>query len=321
MLVMPLAQDIADTLRYPERSPGSAGLALSTFIGFGMMGALFLTGTPGALIAYGLLPAETRAQTNWVTWFLAALPACAILFLLTMAFVLVRYRPEQSSERPDATLALQGRVLGAMTRDEWSVLTILGVLLVGFSTQELHGVGPPWLAIAAVAALFLLGTLDEASLRTGVNLGFLLYVGVILSFGGVFAHVGLDAWLVERLSGLSGVIGGSPVVCLLIVAGLAALVGIALRPNPIVLLMAVALVPAAAAAGVDPWLVLFTAMLANNLWLYPQQSVLYQAAYIATGERAFSHEQVRPLAIAYAAFVVVALLASIPYWRWLGLIG
>ena len=42
---------------------------------------------------------------------------------------------------------------------------------------------------------------------------------------------------------------------------------------------------------------------------------------IATGERGFSHAQARPLAIAYAAFVFVAIALSVPYWRWLGLIA
>src|SRR3712207_8758301 len=35
--------------------------ALATFVGFGMMSPLFLTGSPGSLIAYGLLPPEDRA--------------------------------------------------------------------------------------------------------------------------------------------------------------------------------------------------------------------------------------------------------------------
>jgi CRP-like cAMP-binding protein/di/tricarboxylate transporter len=321
MLATPLAQDIAETLRYPERSQGSAGLALATYIGFGMMGPLFLTGTPGALIAYGLLPQETRAQIDWVQWFLAALPACLILFVLTMGFVLARYRPEWPDDLPEATLALQGRVLGPLSRDEWSVLIILGLLLLGFSTQSLHGIAPAWVAVGAVAVLFLVRALDDAALRDGVNIGFLLYVGVILSFTGVFAHVGLDAWLEQRLTGLSGVIAGRPLICLLLVAGMAAVISITLRPSPIVLLLAASLIPTAAAAGVNPWIVMFTAMLANNLWLYPQQNVLYQAAYFATGERSFSHEQARPLAFAYPAFVLLALVASIPYWRWLGLIA
>jgi CRP-like cAMP-binding protein/di/tricarboxylate transporter len=321
MLATPLAQDIAETLRYPERSQGSAGLALATYFGFGMMGPLFLTGSSGALIAYGLLPAEARAQIDWVHWFLAALPTCLILFVLTMGFVLMRYRPEGPDDLPEATLALQGRVLGPLSRDEWSVLIILGLLLAGFSTQSLHGIAPAWLAIAAVAVLFLVRALDDAALRDGVNIGFLLYVGVILSFAGIFAHVGLDDWLVQSLAGLGGVIAGRPLVCLLLVAAMAAVLSITLRPSLIALLLAAALIPTAASAGVHPWIVMFTAMLANNLWLYPQQNVLYQAAYFATGERSFSHEQARPLAFAYAAFVIIALLSSIPYWRWLGLIA
>ncbi|MDP9359724.1 MAG: anion permease, partial [Chloroflexota bacterium] len=205
--------------------------------------------------------------------------------------------------------------------DEWSALGVLCALLVGFATQALHGVDPAWIAVAAVVLLFLLGPLNEATFEQDVNVGFMLYIGVILSFGQVFAHVGLDRWLAEQLGGVTGLIGGSAIRCLVVVAVLAALVGLALRPSPIVLLLGVALFPTAASAGVQPWVVMFTLIVANNLWLYPQQNVLYQAAYFATGEQAFSHQQARPLAFAYAGFVLVALLASIPYWRWLGLIA
>ena len=320
MLATPLAQDVADTLRYPERSGGAAGLALATYVGFGMMGPLFMTGSTGGLIAYGLLPPEARAQIDWIRWFLAALPPMLLLFALTMGFLVLRYRPDGPDDLPEATLALQRRVLGPLSRDEWSALAVLGVLLLGFSTQSLHGVAPAWLAVTAVAVLFLLGSLDEAGLRDGVNLGFLLYVGVILGFGRVFAHIGLDLWLAESLTRAAGGIGGNPIVCVLGIAVMAALLGLALRPNPIALLLGIALLPTAASAGVQPWVVIFTVMVANNLWLYPQQNVLYQAAYDATGDRSFDHAQARPLAFAYAAFVLVALLASIPYWRLIGLI-
>ncbi|HEX5993467.1 MAG TPA: hypothetical protein VFY70_12935 [Thermomicrobiales bacterium] len=57
---------------------------------------------------------------------------------------------------------------------------------------------------------------------------------------------------------------------------------------------------------------MFTAMLANNPWLYPQQNLRYQTTYFAPGERSFSCEQVRPLAFVYPAFVLLALVASIP---------
>ena len=64
-----------------------------------------------------------------------------------------------------------------------------------------------------------------------------------------------------------------------------------------------------------------TILLASNLWLYPQQSVVYLTAYYGTDERGFSHAQARPLSYAYTAFLFIAILVSIPYWRWLGLVA
>ncbi len=85
-------------------------------------------------------------------------------------------------------------------------------------------------------------------------------------------------------------------------------------------LLSLALFGPAQSVGVDPWIVALAVMLATNIWVYPQQNMLYLTAFYATGERAFSHRQARPLALAYPLFVLVALLASVPYWRWLGLL-
>jgi hypothetical protein len=48
--------------------------------------------------------------------------------------------------------------------------------------------------------------------------------------------------------------------------------------------------------------------------------MLYQTAYLASGERAFTHAQARPLALLYPFIVLVTLVASIPYWRMIGLL-
>ena len=321
LLAAPLSWDIAESLRYPARSGGAAGLALSTYLGFGLMGTLFLTGNPLNLLVYGLFPPEVQARMNWGSWFLAALPTHLVLFGLSMLFVVARYRPERAEGVPEATLALQRRVLGPLSRREWSVLAVIVLLLAGFCTQSLHRIEPAWIAVAAVGVLFLTGTLDDAGFRSGVNVSFLVYVGVILSFGDVFGHVQLDQWLSQHLQGLAGMTRGSPALFILAVALMSMLLGIALRPGPIAVLLALALYQTAASLGVNPWVVAVTAILATNLWLYPQQNVLYLTAYHGTGERAFSHAQARPLAVAYALAVLVAIAVSVPYWGWIGLIG
>jgi di/tricarboxylate transporter/CRP-like cAMP-binding protein len=321
LLASPLARDIADALREPPRSGGAAGLALATFVGFGLMGSLFLTGNPMCLIIFGVFPPEVQARMSWGGWFLAALPTHLVLFGLTMAFVLWRYRPDDERGLPLDTLALQRRVLGRLTRDEIAALGVLGLLLAGFSTQSVHGLDPAWIAVAALALLFLLGSLDDGTFQQGVNLSFLVYVGVIMGFGQVFAHAELDRWLGATFSGLAGLTGGSPTLFILAAAAVSAVLSLILRPGPISLLLVLALSPTAATIGVSPWVVAITTLLATNLWLYPQQNVLYLTAYHGAGEQAFSHAQARPLAFAYTAFVFVALLASVPYWRLIGLIA
>ena len=58
-----------------------------------------------------------------------------------------------------------------------------------------------------------------------------------------------------------------------------------------------------------------TVLLSMNLWVYPQQNMLYQTAFLASGERGFTHAQARPLALLYPLFVLLSIVASIPYWR------
>ncbi len=125
-LAGPIAQDIADSLRYPARSGGTAGLVLATLLGFGLMGPLFLTGNPTALILYALLPPEPRAEITFGSWFLVALPHHLIIFTGLLAFILWRYRPTEETIS-EHTLQLQRAVLGRTSGSEWLALAVLGV--------------------------------------------------------------------------------------------------------------------------------------------------------------------------------------------------
>jgi DASS family divalent anion:Na+ symporter len=321
VLAAPLSQDIAGSLRYPPRSGGTAGLALASFIGFGQMGTLFLTGNPLSLLMYGLFPPEVQATVSWGSWLLAALPAHLVLFGLTLGFIVWRYRPEEPEGVPVGTIALQRRVLGRLTRDEWLALGAVVVLLVGLSTQSLHHVDPAWIAIAVLAFLLLAGVLTDDGFQHGLNLGFLVYLGVILGFGQVFTQVQLDQWLSQRLSGLAGLAGGSQVVFIVVIGLVAALCGIVFRPGPIGVVLSLALFQTASGLGVHPWVVAFTVLLAMQLFVYPTQNTTYLTAYEGTAQQGFSHAQARPLAILYPVAVFIDLVVSIPVWHWLGLLS
>jgi CRP-like cAMP-binding protein/di/tricarboxylate transporter len=320
-LSAPLAQDIAESLHFPPRSRGCAALGLAGYLGFGQLGSLFLTGSAPALVVYGLLPAETQARMGFGPWFVAALPAHLILGALTLAFLVWRYRPESGGYVSASTLAIQRGVLGGLSKQEWSAGVLTGLLLLCFVTQPLHGVNPAWLGVIVVGLLFLLGTLDEPSLRTGVNWGLLLYLGTVLGFGAVFTHVGLDHWLAVNLDGLSTLVGDDPGMFVLLSALVGAVVGIVLRAGPSSVVVSLALFPVAASIGVSAWVVGMVFLLTTTQFLFPQQSFYYLTAYYAAGQKSFSHAQARPVAIVYFLATFLAIAASIPFWRWLGLLG
>ena len=299
MLAVPVAQDIADALRQPPKTGGMAGLVLATFAGFGLFGSLFLTGNPMALIVYGLFPPETQQQMGWTNWLLAALPTHLILFALTLGFVLWRYRPDSDAAPPVETLVLQQRVLGPFRRTEGIVAIVLLLLVAGFATQSFHRINPAWISVAAMVALFVGGVLDDAAFKHGVNLSFLLYLGVILGFGDIFTHVHLDQWLTSALASVPELARGSQALFIVLVALLTMVLTVALRSGPVSILVALALYGPASSLGINPWVIAMAVLLSMNLWVYPQQNMLYQTAYLASGERAFTHAQARPLALLY----------------------
>jgi hypothetical protein len=56
-------------------------------------------------------------------------------------------------------------------------------------------------------------------------------------------------------------------------------------------------------------------------WLFPRLSehFSYLAIYAGTAGKLFTHRQVVPMALAYAAWTIVVILLSVPLWRLMGL--
>ena len=57
-----------------------------------------------------------------------------------------------------------------------------------------------------------------------------------------------------------------------------------------------------------------------DVWFFPYQLDVYQIAYFGTGEQGFSHAQGRRFMVATLLVSLLAVAASVPWWRALGLI-
>src|SRR5438552_154083 len=94
-----------------------------------------------------------------------------------------------------------------------------------------------------------------------------------------------------------------------------------LPSRPTMLLLSLAVVPAAPQLGISPWLAGVTVLLAANVWILPYQGLEYLIAREATGGQAFDDRQGTRMGAALTAVRFVAIAASVPFWKLMGLLG
>jgi di/tricarboxylate transporter/CRP-like cAMP-binding protein len=319
-LVAPAVTELVDALRLQPYSPAAVGLAMTVLIGFGQVVALFLTSSTTSVLVYAVLPTATRESVNWGSWLARALPTHVLLFIPLVAFILWRYRPrERTAPGSHNSLELQRALLGPPSRHEKIAFGVTGFLLVGFSTQPLHHVDPAWIGVIALAVLAGASVLTTGGLGA-VNWSFALLSGVLTSMSDVFSDTGLDTWLAGIATQLVGGLASTPVLFVAALTALCFALSLVMRWQAAAPLLTISLAPVGLGAGIDPWVIGLIALMACNGFFLPYQSTTYLALYHGTGGRLFSHRQARPMAIAYALVTLLALCASVPYWRALGLV-
>jgi di/tricarboxylate transporter/CRP-like cAMP-binding protein len=320
-LVAPAVTELIEALGYRAASKAPIGLAMAVLVGFGQVVALFLTSSTTSVLVYAVLPEATRANLSWGSWALRAAPTHVFLFAALVAFILWRYRPRAADVPRQAAnaLALQRALLGPPSRHEVIAIVMTAFILVGFSTQPLHGVDPAWIGVFALAVLASTGVLAANGLSS-VNWSFALLSGILTSMSDVFADTKLDLWLAGLATQTVGGLSSSPVLFIAALTLLCYAVSLVMRWQAAAPLLTISLAPVALSAGIDPWVIALVALMACNGFFLPYQSTTYMALYHGTNGRLFSHRQARPMALAYGVATLLALCASVPVWRAFGLL-
>ena len=313
--------NLSESLGYKTPSKASTGLFVASFLGLGQLGFLFLTGSTTSLIAWGLLPNDVRAQFTWGYWFIAALPPTLVVILIILLCSIVLYRPESQPKISYTMVQTQLNVLGPLSYKEWISQAVLLFTVAGWLTAPYHGIDGAWIAIVAFAVLVNTGIIDWNMLRKGIDWELLIYMGVTLSIPTLLKQARIDVWLVDVMSPLIVPFINSPVRFFLVIALLTYLLKLVFTSFLTVVTLSVALLPLSIDVGMSPWIIAMIILIASEVWFFPYQVDWHMLAYSTTDGKGFSYPLMCRINIFYAAAYIVALIAAIPYWRYLGLIG
>jgi len=320
-IISQMVLNLSESLGYKNPSRASTGLFAASFLGLGQLGFLYLTGSTATLLAWGLLPDDTQAQFTWGYWFIATLPPTLVVITVVLSSVMFLYRPESQAQLSYKMVHTQLDILGPMTREEWITLATLCFMVTGWLTISFHRIQGAWIALTGLCVLINSGVLGWGRLKKGIDWELLIYLGVMVSIPVILANAKIDVWLVGVLSPLVLPFVDTPALSFVIIALIAIALRLLFTSRLTVITLSIALIPLSGEMGISPWLIIMIVLMGSEVWFFPFQVDWHTLAYSTTEGKGFSYPLMCRINPFYALAYILALIAGIPYWRYLGLIG
>ena len=318
----PLVMELGDDLGYKRQGRRATGLFASMFVGIRTVAPTIVSASVTGYALMATLPADVQAQFNMVAWFVAALPWLAVVLVLNYFALVALYGPHRAGSSGDADEQARGvRSLGPFSATEKRMLAIILVTVAFWATEPIHQISAMVVGLFALAAMFVFKVIDSSVFKAGVNWSSLLFIGIALSLGSVFSEAGLSEWVMETCGPAFQVMAGNPYVLVLGIGVITVILRFLIVSEIAYLNLLMAfLVPMAASAQVNPWVLGFSAYALVIAWFVKYQSPAYLAAYYSIDGKMAKHSDMAKYCFVYIATCLIGLAVSVPYWQWMGLL-
>ena len=313
--------NLSESLGYKTPSKASTGLFAATFLGLGQLGFLYLTGSTSNLLAWGLLPKDVRAQFTWGYWFVAALPPTLVVIAIMVVAIIFLYRPESKPQISYKMVENQMEILGPVSKNEWITLAMLVFMVGGWLTQPYHGIDSAWISLIGLCVLINTGVLGWGMVKKGIDWEMLIYLGATLSIPAILTKAKIDQWLVGFISPVIMPYVDYPAISFIMIALFIYVMKLFFTSGLAVITLSIVLIPLAVDMQISPWIIIMLILIATEVWFFPFQVDWHTLAMATTDGKGFSYRLMGRINPIYAIAYLLALIAAIPFWRYLGLIG
>jgi len=317
-ILMPIVGSIADEMGYEPHSKGAVGLlsCCNTITQF--IGLMFLTGGVGCMLMVSI----SGVPITWMGWLKFALVWGVVMFVLTVLFHQFYYNPNKGNKEEAKKLdkqVIQDRIdaLGKMKGKEAVALIVLVAAVVLWITESKHGIPSAavalggWLILTSVGHFSIVDLQAKISWITWTNVVGVMAMCTLMSITGVAPWLGnLVSPVISSFAGNSFIL----VFGILILHLLLSFVMVFYNVTGAVFVSLLAVAP------ISPLAVMFIACQASSTFVLPFQQVGVIGSLAVAGGRV-EHKDIVPAAWAWVVCNVIATLATIPWWKFLGYLG
>ena len=342
-MLAPLAMNIGDELGYKRQGKRATGLFAAMLVGIRTVAPTIVSASITGYALMATLPADVQEQFNMASWFVAALLWLVVVLVLNYFLIMGIYGRGEKAASGSETVGAPGNAqslkqssrggtdlsdnqpipdgLGPLSVVEKRMLAIILVTVVLWATEPFHHVSAMAVGLAALVAMFVLKVIDVPAFKSGVNWTSLLFIGIALGLGSVFAEAGLNDWVMSTCGPAFQALAGNLYVLVLGIGVITVVLRFLIVSEVAYLNLLMAfLVPMAASVGVNPWVLGFSAYALVIAWFAKYQSPIYLAAFYAVDGKMAKHSELAKYCGVYLATCLVGLAVSVPYWQWMGLL-
>lgn len=320
-IVTPFLNDLASSFDAHTVQAEGPRLVSSVLTGVSLYSATFLSSKSINFVIFGFLPFQEQSQFNWFYWFFASSVASLVLTAFFFLGLAVFFWNSSKPYIPRATVRQQAKLLGPMKGAEWAGVLGLMLLLVGFLTAPIHRIAIPWISLALIFGLLMFDFLQKRHFRQDIDWAFLVFLGGLIGMIGVVRHLHIDVWLAAELQWLADYMKHDFNTFIAILAATIFVARIALPINATVVIFATLLIPTATNIGVNAWLIGFLVLLFSESFIWPFQASYYvQFQGILAKGIVSESARIFLFNLFLSVAKVIAVYASLPFWRNLGIL-
>ncbi len=316
LLLLPIALSLGDRLGFVPGRPGRTGLALAVAAASYMPPTSILPANIPNAVLFGAADSLYGIQLHYGSYLLLHFPVLGALKSLLLIWMVPKIFPDKIMMPAGAPVEAK-RLSSVEICLSVTLLASLGFYVTDF----LHGVSPAWISLAAgiVCLLPPTGILRTEDINQHLHIAPLLYVAAFLGLGAVISSTGLGALASAALFDWVHITPGHGMINFLLLAGIAALVGLVTTLPGLPAVLTPLAGKWAELSGLSLYSVLMLQVPVFSTVFLPYQSPPMVIAMQVAG---VSIKDATKLCLAVATVTVAVLLPIDLAWWWvLGVIG
>lgn len=315
-----LLSDISKSINLTPNSKPFLQLFTNGFFSTTLFSSSFLTASLMNFIILSVLPLQDQESFQSAGWFMATL---GITLFVMGAYFILHFTLMRSDEKvvihvKDITQNLNR--MGPIKKSETFTTLCLVALFVGMLTTNYHHIPQSWLCFTILFLLLVLNHIDINDFQRNIDWSFILFLCSLVSISQTFKELKIDIWLYEGMLRYFPEMLHSRLTLFSSMIGITLTLRLFLPVGAVVALLVPSAVSFAYLAGISAWPLCFTILFIADIWFFPSQCTFYRVYKDAFGNVFSSQKKFLIFNAVMNIVKILAVLLSLPYWKYLSLI-